>query len=223
MAKPVVANGVHLAGQNVAQVAADELDAGDGRCFDAVALVAVFPAEGDRRGIAGHKAAVGDGGAAHVGPEVFDGGLPRAEGPDVHAPAGAPHGRVRLPIQGLEALAELMPEAGLEGRDVDEELFAFPNDHAAIGVDPGGGHDEVEVGEEEELLVPGVEDRGEPAGRGTEPFGVGEAVPQSLCCGCKEDVVGGFGQRAEKHPAQLGGQREGDHEIRRVDSLGQLP
>ena len=125
MEKPVVANGVHFAGQDVAQVASDEFDAGDGRCFDAVALVAVLPAEGDRPGIVGNEAAVGDGGAADVGTEVFDGGLPRAEGLDVDPPVGAPDSGIHFPIQSLEALAELVAEAGLEGGDVDEELFAF--------------------------------------------------------------------------------------------------
>ena len=78
------------------------------------------------------------------------------------------------------------------------------------------------MGVEEELLVPGVEDRGEPARRRSEPLGVGQAIPQSLGRGGKEDVVGVFGGRPEKQAAQLGGQREGDHEIRRVDALGQL-
>ena len=115
-----------------------------------------------------------------------------------------------------------MPEAGLEGGDVDEELVALANDHAAKRVDPSGRHNDMEVGMEKELLVPGVKDRGKPAGCRTEPFGVGEAVLKSLCGGGKEDVVGGFGHGAEKQAAQFGGQCERDHEIRRVDSLGQL-
>ena len=125
MAKSVVADGVHFAGQDVAQVSANELDAGEVRLFHAVAFVAVFPLEGHRVGIAGQDAAVADGGAADVGPEVFDGGDPRAEGLDVDPPADAPHGGIHFPVQSLEAHTKLMPEAGLEGRNVDEELFAI--------------------------------------------------------------------------------------------------
>ena len=106
VAKPVVAHGVHAAGQDVPEVAADELDAGKGLGFFDVAVGAVFPAEGDVVFADVHHAAVADGGLGDVGAEVFDGGFSGADGADVDAPFDAPDGGIDRPVEQLELLSE---------------------------------------------------------------------------------------------------------------------
>ena len=71
MEESVVAHGMHLGREHVAEVAPDKLDAIESFShFDAA--IAIFPAEGDRVVIDGDDAAVSDGGACDVGAEVFD-------------------------------------------------------------------------------------------------------------------------------------------------------
>ena len=124
---------------------------------------------------------VADGGAADVGAEVFDGGGSRAEGLDVDAPVDAPHSGVHLPIQSLEAGAKVPPEGGLESGNRNKERVTFAAENFVISINAGGGNDDVKVGMKKELLVPRVEDGGEPAGGGSEPLWVGQAIAQS--CG----------------------------------------
>ena len=70
MEEPVVAHGMHLGREDVAEVTSDELDAIESfRQFDAA--IAVFPSERDRVVIDGDDPAIGNGGAGDVGAEVF--------------------------------------------------------------------------------------------------------------------------------------------------------
>jgi hypothetical protein len=61
MAEAVVAKGAQSGGQDVPQIARDKLDAGNGRCFPAIALGAIFPAEGDRVIAERHDPRIADG------------------------------------------------------------------------------------------------------------------------------------------------------------------
>ena len=165
---------------------------------------------------------VADGGAADVGAEVFDGGGSRTKGLDVDAPVGVPDGGVHLPIACLEADTEVPPEGGLESGNRDEERVVFANKDIAISIKSGGGNNEVEMRVEVELLVPSVENGGEPARGSTEPLSLDQAILQSGGGRGEEHVISNLGVRAEKDLAQFSWQGEGDHEIGSLDELGQF-
>ena len=165
---------------------------------------------------------VADGGAADVGAEVFDGGGSRTKGLDVDAPVGVPDGGVHLPIACLEAGTEVPPEGGLESGNRDEERVVFANKDIAISIKSGGGNNDVEMRVEVELLVPSVENGGEPARGSTEPLSLDQAILQSGGGRGEERVISNLGVRAEKDLAQFSWQGEGDHEIRCLDALGQF-
>ena len=120
---------------------------------------------------------VADGGAADVGAEVFDGGGSRTKGLDVDAPVGVPDGGVHLPIACLEAGTEVAAEGGLESGNRDEERVVFANKDIALSIKSGGGNNDVEMRVEVELLVPSVENGGEPARGSTEPLSLEPGNP----------------------------------------------
>ena len=158
-----------------------------------------------------------------VGAEVFDGGGSRTKGLDVDAPVGVPEGGVHLPIACLEAGTEVPPEGGLESGNRNEERVVFANKDIAIGIKSGGGNNDVEMRVEVELLVPSVENGGEPAGGGTEPLWVGQAIVQSGGGRGEERYHKRSWREGRKTTlAQLRGQGEGDHEVRGLDALGQF-
>lgn len=73
MAKPVATDCAHGRGQDMAQVASDELDARKGFGAAGIAAGPVFPRERDGGRVDGEDAGVADGGAADVGSEILDG------------------------------------------------------------------------------------------------------------------------------------------------------
>ena len=62
------------------------------------------------------------------------------------------------------------PEGGLESGNRDEEHVVFANKDIALSIKSGGGNNDVEMRVEVELLVPSVENGGEPAPGSTEPL-----------------------------------------------------
>ena len=138
------------------------------------------------------------------------------------APVGVPDGEVHLPIACLEAGTEVPPEGGLESGNWDEERVVFANKDIAISIKSGGGNNEVEMRVEVELLVPSVENGGEPAGGAPSRFTLDQAILQNGGGRGEERVISNLGVRAEKDFAQFSSQGEGDHEIRRLDALGQF-
>ncbi len=53
-----------------------------------------------------------------------------------------------------------------------KEILRFSNAHeASASVESGAGNQAMDVGMKSQLLVPGVEDRGEATGGGPQPFG----------------------------------------------------
>ena len=132
MEEPVMAHGVHLGREDVAEVAADELDAIDFERSLDVAVIAIFPAEGDGVVAGGNESAVGDGGAGDVSAKVFDGRCARAAGLDVDAPLLRPHDGMNGPIAHIELAAEGLFEGGLEHGNVDEIVSLFDGAKRAV-------------------------------------------------------------------------------------------
>ncbi len=94
MAKAKVADRPHATRQDVAQVTAGELRAGDRFSALRVTFGAVGPAEADMGVGDGEDAGVAYGGAADVAAKVFDDVPPATEGLEVHAPVFFPDGGI---------------------------------------------------------------------------------------------------------------------------------
>ena len=73
VAKAVMADGMHFGREDMTQITAHELDSFKLAWAHAIAIVAVFPEEGDMVFADLGDAAVGDGGSCDVGAQVFDG------------------------------------------------------------------------------------------------------------------------------------------------------
>jgi len=80
----------------------------------------------------------------------------------------------------------------------------------------------MDVGMEEQALVPCVKDHGESVGAGSQPARMGKGGLQGLRGGLKQDAIHLLAERGEKESAKLLGQSERDHEVRRTDAFGQL-
>ena len=119
MTEAVVADRTQAPRQDVPEVTRHELHAREGAGFPAVSLRTVLPAEADAPFIHLHHAAVGDGGAGDVGPEVLQRRRPVAGGLDVHAPVLGPDRRIDLPAVDLKERAQVFPEGGLQERQME--------------------------------------------------------------------------------------------------------
>jgi hypothetical protein len=80
VAEPEVADRAQAARQDVAQVSADKLNAGEGFGLLLVTIGAVLPAEGDVTLSDGHNARVADGGARDIAAKVADDIFTRTKG-----------------------------------------------------------------------------------------------------------------------------------------------
>jgi hypothetical protein len=73
-----------------------------------------------------------------------------------------------------------------------------------------------------QTLVPGVQHGGKAVDLGTQCLVGGELFRERPGEGAKEQVVGLLGVRPEETLPQLGGQGEGDQEVRRINEFSQL-
>jgi len=73
-----------------------------------------------------------------------------------------------------------------------------------------------------QLLSPGMQDGGKTIVLGTQSFIGGQRLTQSAGNRSEEQIVGLFGERAEKAAAQLCWQSEGDQEIGCMDEFAQF-
>ena len=105
---------------------------------------------------------------------------------------------------------------------MDEEVGVFDPAESAQGVKAGPGNDAMEVGMEDQLLGPGVEDCGEAVDAGANAFGQGEALGERKGDGGKEDAESFLCQWPKEQLAQFFGQGEGDQEIGGSGQLLQL-
>ena len=72
------------------------------------------------------------------------------------------------------------------------------------------------------LLIPGMQDCGEPAHGSAEVFWRSEFFRERLRAGTEEKIKRLFGFGPEEQIAQLRGKGEGDHEVRGVDEFAQF-
>jgi len=71
MAKTVITHGVHTTGQDMPEVAADELNPRNSQGFFDIAVSAVFPTEGNMVGADVNNAAIANGGLGNISTENF--------------------------------------------------------------------------------------------------------------------------------------------------------
>ena len=222
MTEAVVTDRAQPARQDMSQIAPDKLHARKERGFDAVAGVAILPAEGN--GLLGDRpdAGVADGGAGDVSAQILQSGDAGARGLDMHAPLLAPGRWVDLPAVNLKEVAQVLAEGGLQVRQVNEEVGLFDADQPAAVIETGARNQAMNVRMKAHLLVPGVEHGGKAVDRGPQSLVRGQLLRESVGDGGEEQIIGLFGEGPEEAAAQLGRQGEGDQEIGGVDQLGQL-
>ena len=190
MPEAEVADFMEPPGQDVLQESAHELLAGESAGPPAP-LLAVLVAEADGLSVHGQDAAVGDGDTEGVAGQVVE------DGPF----AVSPHDAVDHPLLppcrlwpddvwtgGFESGHGLAPdEAGqCLGRD-QEPLFGWMPDGTAVG-DAASGDQTVDMGMEDELLGPGVQDH-EDADRATDMSWIAGEFGEGLGGGLHEDGV----------------------------------
>lgn len=218
VAKTVIANGAQAAGENMAEVAGNKLPAGHRHGFEAF-FVTVLPEKGDGVVGAGNDALITNDAAGDISAEITNGVGAGTGGLDVDAPTFGPDGGIDLPALGGEEAAEMVAESGLEQWQMDEVAWIADADDLALRVEARAGNEEVQMRMELHLLAPGVEDGGEPADGGEEPFCGGEFFGHGGGHGREKEIVELFGQRAEKAGTQFLRQREGHQEVGGIDLL----
>lgn len=144
----------------MAQATTNELDSRDR--FDAgpVAVGAILPSEGHCLPGDGCDASVADGGARHVGAEVFDGRPSGPEGLDVDAPPFGPSSGIDLPVEALEFLAEVTTKPSRHRGQVREEVRVLDPHALTVRAESGSRNEVVDVGMKVQSLVPGVKHSG---------------------------------------------------------------
>jgi len=230
VAVAITANGAHSDWQDMAQVAGNELYAGERFGALGIGASTVFPGKSDRSFADCEHAGVSDGRSANINAQILNDALAIAEGLKVHAPIFFPNRRLHsregcvfreLP-QGVEFFLEATTEGGAEHGLWHQERGAFDADDSPRCAETSPRNDAMNVGVEKEALVPSMKDHGEPALMSTQPARIGKGSRQGLRrCG-KEDLIDVFGGRGKKEPAKLLGQREGDHEVGSPDPLGEF-
>jgi len=213
---------MHFGRQDVTQETPDELDPVESEEFFATAAGPVFPSEGDMGVVDFDDSTVSDGGSSDVSAEVFYGGGPGANGLDVDAPVFEPNCLIDLPLALVEVPAHGLFKCGSQHRQMKQEVFIFDAANLSVLVQSRAGDDKMEVGMEEELLVPGVKHGGKAADSGLEAFLRGELVGQGAGGGGEEQVEAFPRQGAKKQIAQLTWQGEGDHKVRSGGEFFQL-
>ena len=205
MAKPEIPHRTQSAWQDMAQISSNKFRAFDRIDVLRVAVGTVFPPETDVGIGDGYDAGVANGGAADISSEIFDDVFTTAEWLEVHTPVLVPDGGIDggqrvLFGKGEEAISEAGAKHTSQGGLGHEEFGVFYSDHSGLCIDAGTGDDAVDVRVEMESLIPRVEDHGEAAGLGSEPFGIGECVGQCGGGGGEEELIDVLG---------LGGEEQG--------------
>jgi len=215
----------------MAQVAADELDAVNAFHTPYITVGAVFPGKRDRALVEGEDTGVADGSAADIGAEILDSPFTVSKALEMHAPVFLPNRGINGWQVGVflksDELAKFLMEEMTEGASQHwlwhQEAGTLDAHNVALRIDARSWHDAVDMRMEEQTLVPGVQDHGEPALVGPEPAWVGKAFRESPGCRRKEELVEISGSRAKEEWAELFGQREGDHEVGSADAFAEFP
>lgn len=152
----------------MAQITAHKLLAGERDFLGAASVGAIFPAEGDGVVADPEDASIANGSSGDVTTEVFERGGACAHGLDMHAPVLSPSLWIDLPLVVAKQLAETLAKGGLQMRQVNEEVSLLDAHRLAFGVQSGAGNQEVQVRVKMKLLVPCMQDGGEPADAGFE-------------------------------------------------------
>ena len=222
MTEAVVPDGSQAARENMPEVARDKLHAREGADLAAVARRPVLPPEADGVIVDARHAGIAERGAGDVGPEILEGGAAVAGWLNVNAPIFAPNGGIDLPVMNPKEFAQMFPEGRLQERQVEEIVRLSDAHEASAPVESGAGDQAVDMGMKSQLLIPGVEDRGEATGGGPQPFGGGQLLGKRSRDGGEEQIVSLFGEGPEEAGAQLRRECEGDQEVGRLDELVQL-
>jgi len=119
MTEAVVANRTQSNWQDMAQVAAHELNSGQIQSFDAVVVVSIFPTKRDGVFVDLEDAPIVDGSASDVVAEIFDGGGPGTCRLDVDSPVFGPDLRIDLPIVVPQEAVHVLSEGPLQIGQVD--------------------------------------------------------------------------------------------------------
>jgi len=163
VAEAVVADRAQASRQDVAQVTSDELDPRERELPGSIPVGSILPTERDVLGIDAKDARIADRATSHVGPEVFDGRVPRTDGADMYAPVEGPDLGIDLPLVFVEQATHVFAEGGSQMRQRHEERRIGNADRLLLSVEPRAGHEAVQMGMEEQALVPCVEDHREAA------------------------------------------------------------
>lgn len=220
VAVSVIANGAQAAGEDVTEIAPDELGAGDGLGFELV-VGAVFPEEGDGPVGERNDSTVGNDAASNVVAKITNGMGTGTGGPDVDAPGLSPDGGIDLPIFGIEFESEMVPEGRLQKGKVNQIVSLANRDDLAIAIESGPWYQEMNVGMKLHLLAPGVEDGEESADRGIKALSGGEFLSQGGRRRSEKDIVELLGKGTKEAGTKFLGESECDHEIGRVDLFEQ--
>ena len=198
MTEAVVADGSQAAREDMPEEARDKLHAREGADLVAVARRPVFPPEADGVIVHAHHAGIAEGGAGDLVAKILQGGTAVAGRLNVNAPVPAPDGGIDLPPMNPKEFAEVFPEGRLQERQVKEILRLSDAHEASVRVESGTGNQAVDVGMKSQLLVPGVEHRGEATGGGPQPFGGGQLLGQRSRHGSEEQIVSLLGEGSEE-------------------------
>jgi hypothetical protein len=227
MTEPKMPHGLESPGQHMPEVTLNKLHPLDRLGLLNAAVLPVLPGEGDMGVGDRADAGVADGGAADVGPEVFDDVLSAAKGLKMHAPVPVPDLRINgrqitFPGQLIESLLKAFAKGGLRHGFGSQEGGRFDGDDPVVPVDARAGNDGMKVGMEEKSLVPGVQDQGEAGGARAQGTVMSQRDPQCMSDGLEEDLVNVPGKGSEEEWTQFCGQGEGDHEIGSANALIEL-
>lgn len=84
---------------------------------------------------------------------------------------------------------------------VDQELFGPDPDILAFGIKPGRGNQAVNMGMEQQSLVPGMQGGGKAADNGAQSLVIGQLFSQGRRDGGEEQVVGLLSERPKETTA----------------------
>jgi hypothetical protein len=174
-----------------------------------MAALVVLVAESDLAMLQSHETMVGDGDTVRIACQILQDvlGLPErffgVDDPVLGAYVGEalaprlgrgelatapPQGQVALSVELRQTREVEMPEAAREDPDGQEEVGAARDPSGAIGCQPPGGEDTMEMGVMMELLAPGVQ-HGKAPDLGPEMRGLLSDVLEGLRDGAKEQAI----------------------------------
>ena len=205
----VVTDALETGWQRMEQETADQLGGIEGHGLRPLRVPVVLPAEGHLAVGQGKQALIGDGHTVRVAAEVFEdllGAAQRRFGID--DPFGGAQGfqigregswllerlecgeEVEFPVVegAVEGFQKQAPEQAAEDSNGEEEPRAAGDPAVAVRRESAAGHDAVQMGMEQQVLAPGVEN-GEEADVGAEVLGIASDGEQRLGRGAEQDVV----------------------------------